>query len=75
MTWIYYMKHIIQDVGTNVYRNNPSHMTNMAARTIYDKNPSKIFFSETGGSISTKLGMLHLCLKYYYVCICIMTLR
>ena len=31
----------------------------MAATPIYGKNPSKIFFSETGGPISTKLGMKH----------------
>ena len=33
------------------------HMTKMAATTIYGKNPSKIFFSRTGGPICTKLGM------------------
>ena len=33
------------------------HMTKMAATPIYGKNPSKIFFSRTGGPISTKLGM------------------
>ena len=33
------------------------HMTKMAARPIYGKNPSKIFFSWTGGPISTKPGM------------------
>ena len=40
-------------------------MTKMAAMPIYGKNPSRIFFSGTGGPISTKLGMKHLCLKYY----------
>ena len=34
-------------------------MTKMDATPIYGKNPSKIFFSRTGGPISTKLGMLH----------------
>ena len=29
-------------------------MTKMAAMPIYGKNPSKIFFSGTGGPISTK---------------------
>ena len=32
-------------------------MTKMAAMPIYGKNPSKIFFSKTGGLISKKLGM------------------
>ena len=35
------------------------HMTKLAAKPIYGKNPSKIFFSGTGGPISTKLSMLH----------------
>ena len=33
------------------------HMTKMATTPIYGKNPSKIFFSGTGGLFSTKLGM------------------
>ena len=33
------------------------HMTKMAAMSMYGKNSSKIFFSGTGGLISTKLGM------------------
>ena len=37
-------------------RTLPGHMTKMAAMPIYGKNPSKIFFSRTGGLISTKLG-------------------
>ena len=37
-----------------MYINNPGHMTKMAAMPIYGKNPSKIFFSRTGGSISKK---------------------
>ena len=45
--------------GTKVYINGPGHMTKMAATPIYGKNPSKIFFSRTGGPIFTKLGMLH----------------
>ena len=48
-----------------MYINDPGHMTKMAAMPIYDKNPSKIFFSGTGGPISTKLGMKHQWLKYY----------
>ena len=43
--------------GTKVYINGPGHMTKMAATSIYGKNPSKIFFSRTGGPIFTKLGM------------------
>ena len=43
--------------GTKVYINGPGHMTKMAATPIYGKNPSKIFFSRTGGPIFTKLGM------------------
>ena len=54
----FYMKHLWEG-GTNVYINNPGHMTKMAAMPIYCKNPSKIFFSRTGGLISTKLGMKH----------------
>ena len=43
-------------------------MTKMAAMPIYGKkNPSKIFFSRTGGPISTKLGMKHRWLKHYNV--------
>ena len=38
---------------------DPHHMTKMAAMPIYGKNSSKIFFSRTGGSILTKLGMYH----------------
>ena len=54
----FYMKHLWEG-GTNVYINNPGHMTKMAAMPIYGKNPSKIFFSRTTGPISTKLGMKH----------------
>ena len=50
-----------------MYINDPGHMTKMAAMPIYGKNPSKIFFSGTGGPISTKLGMKHQWLKYYNV--------
>ena len=54
----FYMKHL-WEWGTNVYINNPGHMTKMVAMPIYGKNPSKIFFSGTTGPISTKLGMKH----------------
>ena len=50
-----------------MYINDPGHMTKMAAMPIYGKNPSKIFFSGTGGPISTKLGQKHQWLKYYNV--------
>ena len=40
-----------------MYINNQGHMTKMAAMPIYGKNSSKIFFSETSGLISMKLGM------------------
>ena len=42
-------------------------MTKMAPMPIYGKNPSKIFFSGTGGPISMKLGMKYRWLKYYNV--------
>ena len=42
-------------------------MTKMAPMPIYGKNPSKIFFSETNGLISIKLGVKHRLLKYYIV--------
>ena len=50
-----------------MYINNTGHMTRMAARPIYGKNLSKIFFSGTSGPISTKLGLKHRWLKYYNV--------
>ena len=40
-----------------IYEHDAGLMTKMAATPIYGKNPSKIFCSETGGPISTKLGM------------------
>ena len=43
--------------GTKLYMNGLGHMTKMAAMPIYGKNPSKIFFSRTGGPIFTKLGV------------------
>ena len=50
-----------------MFINNPGHMTKMAAMPIYGKNPSKIFFSGTDGSISMKLGMKLRWLKHYNV--------
>ena len=43
--------------GTKVCSRHLGHMTKMAATSIYGKNPSKIFFSRTGGPIFTKLGI------------------
>ena len=43
--------------GTIFWSRNLGHMTKMAATPIYGQNPSKIFFSRTGGPIFTKLGM------------------
>ena len=51
------------DGVTNVYINKTGHMTKMAAMPIY----GKIFFSETNGLISMKLGVKHRWLKYYNV--------
>ena len=42
-----------------ICQHDPGHMTKMAAMPIYGKNPSKIFFSRTGGPIFTKLGIWH----------------
>ena len=50
-----------------MFINNPGHMTKMAAMPLYGKNPSKIFFSGTGGPISMKLSMKHWWLKHYNV--------
>ena len=46
--------------GTKICINGPGHMTKMAATPIYGKSPSKIFYSGTGGPISTILGMYNL---------------
>ena len=62
----FYVKHL-KDGVINVYINNPGHMTKMAARPIYGKNLSKIFFSGTSGQISRNLGLKHRWLKYYNV--------
>ena len=51
-----------------IYQHYDGHMTKLAAMPIYGKNPSKIFFSGTGGPISTKLGMLHRGLQPIIVC-------
>ena len=43
--------------GTIFCSRHLGHMTKMAVTPIYGKNPSKIFFSRTGGPIFSKLGM------------------
>ena len=48
-----------QDRGLKVCSNGEGYMTKIAAMTIYDKNPSKIYFSGTSGLIALKLGMWH----------------
>ena len=42
-------------------------MTKIGAMPIFVKNPSKIFYSETGGLISMIIGMKHQWLKCYNV--------
>ena len=51
-----------------IYEYDVGHMTKMATKTIYGKNPSKIFFSGAGGPISTKLGMQYWGLQPIIVC-------
>ena len=43
--------------GAKVCLRHLGHMTKMADMPIYSENPSKNFFSGTGGPISTKLGL------------------
>ena len=52
--------------GKKVYINGPGHMTKMAAMPI---RPLKIFFSRTRSHMIYKLGMYHLGLKLYKMCI------
>ena len=54
--------------GTIFCSRHLGHMTKMTAMPIYGKNPSKIFFSRTGGPIFTKLGMKHWGLQPIIVC-------
>ena len=54
--------------GTIFCSRHLGHMTKMAATPIYGKNPSKIFFSRTGGPIFTKLSMKDLGLQPIIVC-------
>ena len=58
--WLIKLKFYVEppwEVAFKFYSQYLGHMTKMAATPIYGKNPSKIFFSRTGGPISTKLGM------------------
>ena len=50
-----------------ICRYDAGHMTKMAAKPIYGKNPSKIF-SGTGRLISMKLGMWHRGILLMIVC-------
>ena len=43
--------------GTKVCSRHLGHSDKMVATPIYGKNPTKLFFSRTGGPIFTKLGM------------------
>ena len=45
--------------GTKFCSRHLGQMTKMAATPIYGQNPSKIFYSRTGGPIFTKPGMWH----------------
>ena len=54
--------------GTKFCTNRPGHMTKIAAMPIYGKKPSQIFFSRTGGPISTKLGMYNRGIQSIIVC-------
>ena len=54
--------------GTIFCSRHLGHMTDLAATPIYGQNPSKIFFSRTGGPIFTKLGMQHRGLQPIIVC-------
>ena len=56
------------DGGTKVFLRGLGHMTKMAAKPIYGKNPSKIFFSRTKGLMTLWLGMLHWGLGPIIVC-------
>ena len=40
-----------------IHEHDAGHTIKMAPTPLYGKNPSKLFFSGTGGAISTKLGM------------------
>ena len=51
-----------------IHDHDAGHMTKMATTPIYGKNLSKIFVSETGKPISTKLVMKHLGLRPIIVC-------
>ena len=51
-----------------IYLHYAGHMTKMAAMPIYGKNLSKIFYSGTSETISTKLGMKHRGLHFIVIC-------
>ena len=49
--------------------NGHGHMTKMAAMAINSKNPLKIFFFRTRRPMNSKLGIKHLVMELYKVCI------
>ena len=51
-----------------IHEHDAGHMIKTAAKPIYGKNPSKIFFSRIWELISMKLGMLHFGLQPIIVC-------
>ena len=55
-------------VGMKVCSNGPCHMTKMAAKPFYGKNPLKIFFSETSRPRTFELGIQHQELGFYTAC-------
>ena len=55
------------DTGTKVCSNGPGHMTNMAARPVFDKNLEK-FPVWNQKAMSLKVDMQHRVLEYYQAC-------
>ena len=45
-----------------IHWHDAGHMTKVAAKPIYGKNPSQIFFSGNGGQLLMKFGVKHLSL-------------
>ena len=55
--------------GMKVCINGQGHMTKMAAMAINRKKPLKIFFFRTRRPMNLKLGMKHLGMELYKVCV------
>ena len=51
-----------------IYQHDVGHITKMAAKTIYGKNPSKILFSGISGRISMKISLKHRGLQPIIAC-------